>query len=102
MIDEARNNDLRVHFASLMDLCHLNNAELKKHQQCKARVVLRSDIVKDDRGSYAVFTEEGSSASQMTAAQTKISFQGYPDAQDKQPMLYRLTIKYTLKVLQYC
>ena len=49
MIDEARNNDLRVHFASLMDLCHLNNAELKKHQQCKARVVLRSDIVKDDR-----------------------------------------------------
>ena len=29
--------------------------------------VLRSDIVKDDSGSYAVFTEQGSSASQMTA-----------------------------------
>ena len=26
------------------------------------------DIVKDDSGSYAVFTEQGSSASQMTAA----------------------------------
>ena len=29
----------------------------------------RSDIVKDDSGSYAVFTEQGSSASQMTAAE---------------------------------
>ena len=30
--------------------------------------MLRGDIVKDDWGSYAVFTEQGSSASQMTAA----------------------------------
>ena len=29
---------------------------------------LRGEIVKDDSGSYAVFTEQGSSASQMTAA----------------------------------
>ena len=34
----------------------------------KGRVVLRGDIVKDDSGSDAVFTEQGSSASQMTAA----------------------------------
>ena len=34
----------------------------------KGRVVLRGDIVKDDSESYAVFTEQGSSASQMTAA----------------------------------
>ena len=34
----------------------------------KGRVVLRGDIVKDDSGSFAVFTEQGSSASQMTAA----------------------------------
>ena len=40
----------------------------QKHQQYKGRVVLRGDIVKDDSGSYAVFTEQGSSASQMTAA----------------------------------
>ena len=32
------------------------------------RVVLRGDIVKDDFGVCAVFTEQGSSASQMTAA----------------------------------
>ena len=52
-----------------MDICHLKNAEWEtKHQKYKGRVVLRGDIVKDDSGSYAVFTEQGSSASQMTAA----------------------------------
>ena len=52
-----------------MDICHLKIAELEaKHQKYKGRVVLRSDIVKGDSGSYAVFTEQGSSESQMTAA----------------------------------
>ena len=69
VIDEARTSDAKVHFASLMDICHLKNAELEaKHQKYKGRIVLRGDIVKDDSGSYAVFTEQGSSASQMTAA----------------------------------
>ena len=69
VIDEARTSGAKVHFASLMDICHLKNAELEaKHQKYKGRVVLRGDIVKDDSGSYAVFTEQGSSASQMTAA----------------------------------
>ena len=57
VIAEPRNEGRKVHFASLMELCHL-----------KGRVVLRADIVKDDSGSYAVFTEQGSLASQMTAA----------------------------------
>ena len=52
-----------------MDICHLKNAELEaKHQTYKGRVLLRVDIVKDDSGSYAVFTEQASSVSQMTAA----------------------------------
>ena len=69
MIDEARTKGAKVHFASLMDICHLKNPELEaKHQKYKGRVALRSDIVKDDSGSYAVFTEKGSSASQLTAA----------------------------------
>ena len=47
----------------------MKNAELEaKHQKYKGRVVFRGDIVKDDSGTYAVFTEQGSSASQMTAA----------------------------------
>ena len=69
VIDEARTKGIKVHFASLMDICHLKNAELEaKHQKYKGRVVFRGDFVKDDSGSYAVFTEQGSSACQMTAA----------------------------------
>ena len=69
VIDEARTSDATVHFASLMDICHLKNAELEaKHQKYKGRVVLRADIVKDNSGSYAVFTEQGSSVLQMNAA----------------------------------
>ena len=68
-IEEARSKDRKVHFASLMGLCHLKNSEVEpQFQKYKGRVVLRGDIVKDDSGSYAVFTEQGSSASQMTAA----------------------------------
>ena len=52
-----------------MDLCHLKNWELETHfQKYKGRGVLRCDIVKEVSGSYAVFTEQGSPASQMTAA----------------------------------
>ena len=69
VIAEVRTKGAKVHFASLMDICHLKNAQLEtKHQKYKGRVVLRGDIVKDDSGSYAVLTEQGSSASQMMAA----------------------------------
>ena len=51
VIDEARMLGAAVHIASLMDICHLKNAELEaKHQKYKGRVVLRGDIVKDDSG----------------------------------------------------
>ena len=34
VIDEARTKGAKVHFASLMDICHLKNAELEaKHQK---------------------------------------------------------------------
>ena len=53
----------------LMDICHMKNAEVEaKQQKYEGRVVLRGDFVKDDSGYDAVFTEQGSSASQMTAA----------------------------------
>ena len=79
VIDEASKEGRKVHFASLMTLCHLKNAELEtKHQKYKGRVVLRGDIVKDDSGSCAVFTEQGSSASRMTAAQVMDIISGLP------------------------
>ena len=69
VIDEARTSGATVHFASLMDICHLKMLNWRQStKKYKGRVVLRGDIVKDDSGSYAVFTEQGSSASQMTAA----------------------------------
>ena len=60
VIDEAKTKGAKVHFASLMDICRIKNAELEaKHQKYKGRVVFRGDIVRDDSGS---------SASQMMAA----------------------------------
>ena len=64
VILEAQRDKKKVHFATLMDICHLNNAELEPQlQRYNGRVVLRVDIVKDDSGAYAVFTEQGSTAS---------------------------------------
>ena len=59
VIYEAENEGKTVQFASLMDLCLLKNSELgPEDQKYKGRVA----NVKDDSGSYAVFTEQGSSA----------------------------------------
>ena len=56
VVFEARRDEKKVHFATLMDICHLKNAELEpKLQKYKGRVVVRGDIVKDDSGAYAVF-----------------------------------------------
>ena len=69
VIAEARNKGNTVHVASLMDLCHLKNSELEpQFQKYKGRDSLRGDTVKDDSGSHAEFTEQGSSASQRTVA----------------------------------
>ena len=40
----------------------------KTFKKYKGRVVFRGDQVTDDTGLYAVFTEQGASASQMAAA----------------------------------
>ena len=58
VIQKAQQEGGTFHFASLMDLCHLKNLELEQ-QKKKGRVVLRSDAVKDDSGTYAVFTDQG-------------------------------------------
>ena len=46
----------------------LRHATDDHYQKYEGRVALRGDIAKDDCGACAVFTEQGSSASQMTAA----------------------------------
>ena len=94
VIDEARTKDIKVHFASLMDICHLNNAELEaKHHKFKGQVVFRGDIARDDSGFYAVFAEERSSASQMTAAKVMVFISRLPVCVDKQQTQYQLIPK---------
>ena len=105
VIAETRTEDRKVHFASLMDICHLKNAELQtKHQKYQERVVLRDDFVKDDSGSYAAFTEQGSSVSQMTAAKVMdiISKLSRVRTQDKQQMQYLLTSRLKWKMQHHC
>ena len=63
VILESHRDNKKVHFATLMDICHLKNAELEPKLQ------LRGDMVKYDSGALAVFTEQGSSVSQMIAAE---------------------------------
>ena len=63
VILEAQRDKKKVHFATRMDISHL-----KKCGVGTKVIVLGGDSVKDDSGAYAGFTEQGSSASQMTAA----------------------------------
>ena len=50
----------RVYVCMSIFICHLKNAELEpQFQKYKGRVVLRGDLVKNDAGSYAAFTEQG-------------------------------------------
>ena len=44
VIDEARTKGAKVHFASLMDICHLKNAELETRHQ-KKKVELYFDAI---------------------------------------------------------
>ena len=77
---KAQKINNKVHFASLMDSCHLKNSELdQQFQKYTGRIVLRGDIVKDDSGHQAVFTEQGSSASQMMAAKEMDVLARLPD-----------------------
>ena len=43
----------------MRDFCHLKNSELEQQfKKYRGRVVHRGDVVKDDSGSYAVFSEQ--------------------------------------------
>ena len=101
MIEEARNKSRKVHLVSLMDLCRLGNSELEpQYQKHKGRVVLQGDTVKDDSGAYAVFTEQGSSASHDSRKNHGHYIQGFQDVQDKQQTQCPLIRRSNWKMLQ--
>ena len=63
-----------------MDISHLRNADFEpKFQKYQGRVVLRGDVEKDGSASYAVFTEQGSSVTQVTAAKVMDVIARLPD-----------------------
>jgi len=52
-----------------MDLCSIKHAELgEEWRNYKGRVVFRGDYITDEHGMFAVFTEQGASASHIEAA----------------------------------
>jgi len=66
---QAQSQGFKVHFGSLMDLCHEKGSELiPALRRYKGRVVFRGDMIRDETGSFAVFTEQSASASHMAAA----------------------------------
>ena len=72
IIQKSQSTGKRVYFGELMELCHLKHSEQSEEYRkdlkftgYKGRVVFRGDKVKDESGFYAVFTEQGTSASHM-------------------------------------
>ena len=79
---KAQSEKRQVHFATLMDICRHKYAELEpKYQKFTGWVVLSGDIVKNDSASYAVFIEQGSSASQMTVVKVIDVIARLPDCE---------------------
>ena len=69
-----------AHFATVMVLCHIKNAQLdKSFWSYKGRVVLRGDTVKNEAGQYAVFGEQGTSASHLMGARLVDALAHMPD-----------------------
>ena len=69
--------------------CYVRGVRTKNSE---GRVALRGDIVKDDSGAHAVFTEQGSSASQMTTAKVMDVIARVP-VMDKQLTQYQHTLR---------
>ena len=61
-----------------MDNCHQKIPELEPKYE-KYKGFFRGDTVADDSGSSAVFTEQGSSASQMTTGEAMDAIARQPD-----------------------
>ena len=94
VIDEARTKGAKVHFASLMDICHLKNAELEtKHQKYKILWKMILDLMR-----YLQNKDH-----QHHKWQQQKSWTSYPECQvamDKQRTLYLIIPKWKWKMLQ--
>ena len=94
VIDEARTSGATVLVASLMDICHLKNAELEaKHQKYKGRVVLRGDIVEDNSDFMQYSPNKDLQYLKLQRLRSWISSPDCRVAMDKQQTQYQLIPK---------
>ena len=67
--DKKRNTGVDTHFAYLFDLCVEKHSELEpSKRKHKGRVVFGGHQVRDEFGLEATFTDQGSSASFLSAS----------------------------------
>ena len=79
-----------------MDLCHIKHSELEEKLQIwKGRVVFRGDNVKDESGYLAVFSEQGTSASNLEAAKFLDAIARFPGNDGEDILLQVYTGKNT-------
>ena len=84
VLAEARNEGRKVHFAPLMDLCHLENSELDpQFQKYKGRVVLT--MIQD---LMLYFLNKDHQHHKRRPQKEWTSLQDYQDAQDKQQTFF--------------
>ncbi len=78
-MQEVRCLGKRVHFGSLMDICHETHCEITQGpRRYKGRVVFRGDPVRDETGFYAVLSEQGTAASHLAAAKFRAAIARLP------------------------
>ena len=69
VIEHAKREGQTIHSGSLQDLCHVTHSAFHDSQRTyKGHVVLGVDIVREESGFYAMFSEQGTSASHIVAA----------------------------------
>ena len=69
VIKETQKKSNKLHFTSLMNSYHIKNSELEPQlSKYRRKDELQGDIVKDDSGVCAVFTESDLSVTQMKIA----------------------------------
>lgn len=68
VLDEA-NSKGEVHIANVMDLCHTKKSQLSDElRRYEGRISGKGDVIKDETDQYAVFCEQGTSASDISTA----------------------------------
>ena len=77
MIEDAQKEGKTVHFDTLVDLWNFKKSRIG--QEIPDVFIAIRIAAKDHSGSYAVFTEQGSSASHMTAAKVSDVIARLPD-----------------------